>query len=170
VLASRGSVIPLFHDQIASGGPVTITDEKMTRFLLSLNQAVDIVFEAMRSAKAGETYIPIVPTANVTDIAAVLIGNRPIKTLVTGIRPGEKLHEILISEEEARRAFKRGSYYVVPSMLPELQTDETYPAAIDREYSSEDDVMSREEVADLLKRYQLMVEDAAMTEEEELIR
>src|SRR5438046_3644060 len=88
VLASRGSVIPLFFEQIAAGGPITITTTDMTRFLLSLDQAVDIIFEAVRKANPGETYIPRVPSALVTDIAAVLINGRPIKTKVTGIRPG----------------------------------------------------------------------------------
>ena len=100
VLASRGSVIPLFHDQIRNGGPVTITTEDMTRFLLSLEQAVDTIFAALRGAKRGETYIPRVPSARMIDLARALIGDRPIKIEVTGIRPGEKIDEILISEEE----------------------------------------------------------------------
>jgi len=90
VLASRGSVIPLFHDQIRNGGPVTITTLEMSRFLLSLDQAVDTIFAAIREARRGETYIPRVPSARVVDIAAALIGKRDIQTVVTGIRPGEK--------------------------------------------------------------------------------
>ena len=101
VLASRGSVIPFFHEQIRNGGPVTITTSDMTRFLLSLDEAVDTIFAAFRRAGRGETYIPRVPSAKVTDIAAALIGDRPIQTIITGIRPGEKIHEILVSEEEA---------------------------------------------------------------------
>ena len=69
VLASRGSVIPLFHDQIRNGGPVTITTQEMTRFLLSLEQAVDTVFAALRDAEPGETYVPRVPSARIVDIA-----------------------------------------------------------------------------------------------------
>ena len=90
VLASRGSVIPLFHEQIRSGGPVTITTEDMTRFLLSLDQAVDTVFAALSEARRGETYIPRVPSARVVDIARSLIGDRPIELVVTGIRPGRE--------------------------------------------------------------------------------
>ena len=121
VLASRGSVIPLFHDQIRSGGPVTITTTDMTRFLLSLDDAVDIIFEAVKTANRGETYIPRVPSAKVTDIADILIGDRPIKTQVVGIRPGEKIHEILVSEEEAYRTVERSSkYYAILPMLPEI--------------------------------------------------
>src|SRR5260370_27257652 len=80
VLASRGSVIPLFHDQIRNGGPVTITDPSMTRFLLSLDEAVDLVFAALGTAQRGETYIPRVPSARIIDVARVLIGDRPIKS------------------------------------------------------------------------------------------
>src|SRR5579885_3439458 len=113
VLASRGSVIPLFHEQIRRGGPVTITTTDMTRFLLSLEQAVDTIFAAVRGARRGETYIPRVPSARVTDIAAALVGDRKIETRVTGIRPGEKVHEILVSEEEAHRTLARGDYYAI---------------------------------------------------------
>src|SRR5574340_1098874 len=95
VLASRGSVVPLFLDQIAAGGPVTITTADMTRFLLTLEDAVDTIFAAVRSAEAGETYIPRCPSAKMTDLAAALIGDRDIETVITGMRPGEKIHEIL---------------------------------------------------------------------------
>src|SRR3954463_2343294 len=82
VLASRGSVIPLFLDQIANGGPPTITDPAMTRFLLSLDQAADTVFTALREARAGETYVPRAPSATVENIAKALIGSRGIQTKV----------------------------------------------------------------------------------------
>ena len=121
VLASRGSVIPLFQDQIRNGGPVTITVAEMTRFLLSLDQAVNTVFAAVRCADPGDTYIPGAPSATVLNIARALIGKRKIETVVTGIRPGEKIHEILVSEEEANRCFKQGDYYTIRPMLPELR-------------------------------------------------
>jgi UDP-glucose 4-epimerase len=161
VLASRGSVVPLFHDQIRNGGPVTITTPEMTRFLLSLSDAVDVIFAAVRTGFPGETYIPRVPSARVTHIANALIGNRPIETRVTGIRPGEKVHEILVSEEEAHRAVERGAYYAILPMLPELQTNETQFAGLTREYSSADDVMSFEETARLLRNQNLMPGDMA---------
>src|SRR5580698_4822394 len=108
VLASRGSVIPLFHDQIRNGGPVTITSPEMTRFLLSLNDAVDVIFAAVETGAAGETYIPRVPSALVMHIATALVGARPIQTRIVGIRPGEKVHETLVSDEEAHRTVERG--------------------------------------------------------------
>ncbi len=142
VLASRGSVIPLFHDQIRNGGPVTITTPEMTRFLLSLNDAVDTVFAAVAEGLPGETYIPRVPSAQVTDIAKVLIGDRSIKTKIVGIRPGEKVHEILVSEEEAHRTVDRGEYYAIQPMLPELRGKENRPPCLTKEYSSADNIMS----------------------------
>src|SRR6266571_665441 len=156
VLASRGSVIPLFHEQVRHGGPVTITTSDMTRFLLSLEDAVDTIFAALHEGEPGETYIPRVPSANVTDIAAALIEDREIATIVTGIRPGEKVHEILISEEEAHRAFERGDYYVIQPMLPEL-VKEPVQNPLECEYSSADNVMSRGEVTDLLQKHRLLI-------------
>jgi FlaA1/EpsC-like NDP-sugar epimerase len=156
VLASRGSVIPLFHDQIRSGGPVTVTSTEMTRFLLTLEQAVDTVFAALRGARRGETYIPTVPSARIADIVKALIAKRPIKTVVTGIRPGEKLHEILISEEEAHRSVRRGDYFVILPILPELRHADDSAPTLTSEYSSADDVMTAAVTRDLLDRCGLL--------------
>ncbi len=155
VLASRGSVIPLFHEQIRNGGPVTITTTDMTRFLLSLDQAVDTIFAAVKHGKAGETYIPRVPAAKVVDVAAALIGDRTIETKVTGIRPGEKIHEILVSEEEAHRTGPRGDYYAIRPMLPELCDPDDSFEPLTGEYSSGDDLMSPEEVVELFTKHGL---------------
>jgi UDP-glucose 4-epimerase len=168
VLASRGSVIPLFHEQIRRGGPVTITTTDMTRFLLSLEQAVDTIFAALKGGRPGETYIPRVPSALVTDIADALIGERGIKTEVTGIRPGEKVHEILVSEEEAYRTVARGDYYVIMPMLPELRADEGEQETLGKEYSSADSLMNKAEVAEMLRRHNLMVGDRFVYEEDML--
>lgn len=166
VLASRGSVIPLFREQIRNRGPVTITTPEMTRFLLSLEQAVDTIFAALREANRGETYIPRVPSARVTDIAAVLIGGLPIKTSVTGIRPGEKVHEILVSEEEAHRTLARDDYYAILPILPELRGRGQEDRWLGREYSSADNLMSREQVGVLLQRHGLLMHDQVAAEVE----
>lgn len=158
VLASRGSVIPLFREQIRAGGPVTITTSDMTRFLLSLDEAVDTIFAAVAGAKRGETYIPRVPSALVTDVAAVMIGDRDIKTEVIGIRPGEKIHEILISEEEAFRTVDRGDYYAIRAMLPEIVDNEEPIADLHGEYSSGDHVLDRNGVAKLLAGHGILSE------------
>ncbi|MFZ0882653.1 MAG: polysaccharide biosynthesis protein [Candidatus Acidiferrales bacterium] len=159
VLASRGSVIPLFHDQIRNGGPVTITTTTMTRFLLSLNDAVDVILAAVETGLPGETYIPRVPSALVLHVATALIGCRSIEMKIVGTRPGEKVHEILVSEEEAHRTVERGPYYAILPMLPELRRHAIVPVGLSKEYSSADDVMPLEETTRVLREQKLMVHD-----------
>lgn len=165
VLASRGSVIPVFHDQIAHGGPVTVTVPNMTRFLLSINQAVDTVFSALKHAKRGEIFVPNAPAATVLNIAKALVGDRNIEIKVTGIRPGEKLHEIMVSEEERYHTIKRGDYYAISSMLPELQDNhEKMTPVLDKEFSSEDNVVDLEGTILLLNKHKLFVGDVKLAE------
>jgi FlaA1/EpsC-like NDP-sugar epimerase len=159
VLASRGSVIPLFLDQIRNGGPVTITTPRMTRFLLTLDDAVDTILAAVQGGLPGETYIPRVPSARITDIARALIGDRRIEAKIIGIRPGEKVHEVLVSEEEADRTVGRDGYYVIRPMLPELHRPQANAISLSKEYSSADNVMSVAEASLLLQREGLMPED-----------
>lgn len=173
VLASRGSVIPLFHEQIRNGGPVTITDSRMTRFLLSLNQAVDTVFTALQHGKAGEIYIPRAPACHMTDVAKALIGDRKIEIKNTGIRPGEKLYEIMVSDEEAPYVISRGEYYVIQSMLPELSQniEKSTKAVLTKEYSSDDEVMDYKGTHELLKKNNLLDIDSDLSKSEgELLR
>ncbi len=156
VLASRGSVIPLFHEQIKNGGPVTITTEDMTRFLLPLSRAVDTVFAAVDKASPGQTWVPKVPAAKMTDVAKALIEDRKIETVVTGIRPGEKVHEIMVSDEEAWRTVDRGEFYAIQPMLPELVASKE-PAALSREYSSADSLLDLHGTTELLRSYNLCI-------------
>lgn len=152
VLASRGSVVPLFLDQIASGGPVTITTPDMTRFLLTLDDAVDTIVAAVRSAQPGDTYIPRCQSAKMTDLAAFLIGDRDIETVFTGIRPGEKIHESLISEEEATRTVEgEPGYFAVRPMLPELAGPVAEPA-LSGEFSSANSLLAGPDLADFFER------------------
>ena len=158
VLASRGSVIPLFLDQIANGGPVTITLPGMTRFLLSLDEAADTVFAALRDGKAGETWVPRAPSATVENIARALVGKKSIKTKTIGIRPGEKMHEIMVSEEEAHHCVRRGDYLVILPMLPELRRASAKAGAnaLKGEFSSADRVLGKEATRKLLARHALV--------------
>lgn len=149
VISSRGSVVPLFLDQIAKGGPVTITLEQMTRFLLTLDKAVDTVFAALQHGERGDTYVPKIPAAYVMDIAKALIGSRKISIEVSGIRPGEKIDEIMVSEEEVFRTVERGDYYVIKPVLPEL-SGSAVDAARSSEYSSRDVTLDVAAVADLV--------------------
>jgi FlaA1/EpsC-like NDP-sugar epimerase len=169
VLASRGSVIPLFHDQIRNGGPVTVTSPEMTRFLLSLEEAVDTIFTATREGQRGETYVPNVSSATVMNIAKALIGKRSIDINVTSVRPGEKIHEIMISEEECHHTVKRGNYYVILPMLPELRTGGAMENALTREFSSEDNIVDLAATCELLHKHQLLVGEARLAEGGELL-
>jgi len=156
VLSSRGSVIPLFREQIRSGGPVTLTSTEMTRFLLSLDQAVDVVFQALREGRPGETYVPTIPAARVADIAKAMIGSRDVETRIVGVRPGEKLNEVLVSEEECHHVLRRGDYYVILPLMPELRGDAPQKPALAKEYSSGDDLLDFEGTARLLELHGLI--------------
>ena len=169
VLASRGSVIPLFHDQIKHGGPITVTVPEMTRFLLTLEQAVDTVFAALKTAEAGEILVPDAPASTVLDIAKALIGEADIEIKVTGIRPGEKMHEIMVSEEECHHTIRRGDYYAIQPMLPELSAECVEPNALLKELSSADSVLSFEGTQALLKKNHLLPGMVKLSEGGELL-
>jgi len=164
VLASRGSVIPYFHEQITKELSVTVTTKDMTRFLLPLDKAVDTIIAAIKNAKRGETFIPIVPAFKIINVAKALIGARKNKIKITGIRPGEKIDEILISDEESFRTRRAGKYYAIMPMLPELVSSRRKPA-LGKEYSSGDDVMTLEETKTLLNKYNLMIGQTKMSGE-----
>ncbi|MHA7841146.1 MAG: polysaccharide biosynthesis protein [Gammaproteobacteria bacterium] len=157
VIASRGSVIPLFIEQIRQGSAITITHPKMTRFLMSIDEAVDTVFAAIRHGEPGDTLIPIAPSSTVFNIAKALIGERSIPIKDIGVRPGEKMHEILISEEEIHHLRRIDNYYVINPMLPELKRQTTAPSKLlKREFSSEDYVLTLDETRDLLQRHGIL--------------
>jgi len=118
VMASRGSVIPLFLQQIANGGPITVTDPEMTRFMMSLDESVDLVIFAFRSAMQGDIFVQKSPAATIAQLAAALktIAGRPeIETRIIGTRHGEKLFEVLVSREEMARAVDLDRYYRIPA-------------------------------------------------------
>jgi UDP-glucose 4-epimerase len=151
-------VVPLFLDQIAHGGPLTITVREMTRFLLTLDQAVDTVLAAAADAGPGDTYVPRAPAARVVDVASVLMNGRGVPIAYTGIRPGEKVHEIMISDEERRRTTRRGQYYVIEPMLPELQQGLPVERPLQAEYSSADVTLDQPDLQELLAPYLLSVD------------
>lgn len=150
VIASRGSIIPLFVEQIRGKRPVTVTLPEMTRFLLTLEKAVDTVMEAVISGNPGETYVPKVESARITDVARALMGSEEREIVFTGIRPGEKIHEIMVSEEECFRTISRDGYYVILPVLPELRPEGTEEAALEGEYSSRDGNLDVEDLREVL--------------------
>jgi UDP-glucose 4-epimerase len=126
------------------------------------------IFAAVRTARRGETYIPRVPSARILDVARALVGDRKTEIRVTGIRPGEKIHEILVSEEEAHRTVDRGEYYAIRPILPELCDVPAAQAVLTKEYSSSGELMNPEQIRELLVRHRLRVEDALTFEGEML--
>ncbi|MBP7462462.1 MAG: UDP-N-acetylglucosamine 4,6-dehydratase (inverting) [Candidatus Delongbacteria bacterium] len=123
VLNSRGSVIPLWKEQACTGS-VTLTDERMTRFFITLDQVVDFVWMVLDRMKGGEIFVPKIPSMKITDLAqAVAPGCRHVRI---GMRPGEKLHEILISEDESHHTIDQaGCYIIAPEFLNDI-VEESY--------------------------------------------
>lgn len=150
VIASRGSIVPLFVEQVQRGQAMTVTLPEMTRFLLSLDRAVDTVFEAVTKGKPGQTFVPKVPAANIVDLAKAIMGDKELPINYTGIRPGEKVHEIMVSEEECYRTIEQGDYYVILPVLPELRDGAEFVQALASEYSSRDNNISVAELRELL--------------------
>ena len=118
VMASRGSVIPLFIDQMRKGNPITITDPNMTRFMMSLDEAVDLVLFAFENGKSGDTFVQKSPASTVELLANTLknLFNKPEHEIkIIGTRHGEKLYEVLMTKEERVRAIDMGNYFRVPA-------------------------------------------------------
>jgi len=117
VMGSRGSVIPLFISQIKKQAPLTITDQNMTRFLMSLNESVELVLFALSNGKQGDLFVQKAPASTIGDLAEAIkqIFNSQCRINVIGTRHGEKLYESLISREEMAIAEDLGSYYRIPA-------------------------------------------------------
>ena len=140
VMASRGSVIPLFIDQIKSGQPLTVTDPSMTRFLMSLEEAVELVVFAFQNAQAGDIMVQKSPASTVGDLAQALkelfYVDNEIK--VIGTRHGEKLYETLLTKEESVVAHDRGEFYRVPADKRDLNYDKYFVEGDQRLFSIEE--------------------------------
>ncbi len=117
VMGSRGSVLPLYQQAAQKGLPLPITDERMTRFMITLEQGVDLVWTAFDDMVGGEVYVKKIPSMTITDIAEAVAPGKPTK--VVGIRPGEKLHEQMIGAEDAPNTYEYDSYFKI---LPTINT------------------------------------------------
>ncbi len=155
VMGSRGSVIPLFMEQIRKGVALTLTVPEMTRFLMTLDQSVDLVLHAMTRAKGGEVFVRKAPACTVQDLAhAMRLKYSPMRERhpiqVVGIRPGEKLHEILVNEYEMQRAREQPRYFTI---YPEYRVaTDVCPRPLGEEYTSANTEQLRkpEEIGGLL--------------------
>lgn len=149
VLRSRGSVIPLFRRLLAANERLPITDERMTRFLLTLNDAIDLVLYAAGNQQGGEIFVRKAPAARITDLAAIL-SEEVGKTLdykIIGLLPGEKLNEIMLTEEELIRTEDLGDYYKIHPWWTKVQFDH-----LRSEYSSGDSLVEKVHAQQLIAR------------------
>jgi UDP-N-acetylglucosamine 4,6-dehydratase len=140
VMASRGSVIPLFIDQIVANKPLTITDPNMTRFLMSLEESVDLVLYAYENAKQGDIFVQKAPASTVEDLAKALLNIYSSKSeiKIIGTRHGEKLYETLVSREEMAHAQDMGKYYRIPADNRDLNYDKYYISGEDSISTAQD--------------------------------
>jgi len=143
VMASRGSVIPLFVEQLREGKPLTVTDPNMTRFLMSLEDSVDLVLYAYEHGKQGDIFVQKAPASTVADLAQAVaeLFDKRNGVKVIGTRHGEKLYESLISREEMAHAFDMGNYYRIPADNRDLNYDKYFSEG-EKEISELDDYTS----------------------------
>lgn len=127
-MASRGSVIPLFLDQMAAGKDLTLTDPSMTRFMMTLEDAVDLVLYAFENAQNGDLFVQKAPAATIEVLAQALIDltKSDSKIKVIGTRHGEKLYETLVTREEMAKAVDMGDYYRIPADNRDLNYDKYF--------------------------------------------
>ena len=152
VMGTAGSVIPLFIDQIKKNNKITITDKRMTRYFISLEEAISLLFTAINSNFDGSLFVMKMPACKLTDLAKVLIdyyGDNNTEIIETGIRPGEKIHEVLVSKDEVLQTYEyNDTYYLIyPQNKIELFQKVTFP-----EYSSSTYLMNKKEIQKLLNK------------------
>ncbi|MFO7801776.1 MAG: polysaccharide biosynthesis protein [Desulfovermiculus sp.] len=166
VLGSRGSVIPVFREQIKKGGPVTLTDPDMTRFIMSIKEAVRLVIESALLARGGEVFVTKMPVIRIQDLAQVMIqelapgyGHNPedIRIEIIGTKAGEKLYEELMSDEETRRTVELERYFSVLPAFKDIyqEVDYSYPGIVSQTVSkaynsANEEILSQQDLTDFL--------------------
>jgi UDP-N-acetylglucosamine 4,6-dehydratase len=122
VLGSRGSILPYWQNLLAEGAPeLPITDERMTRFWITLDQSVNLVMRCFQDMRGGEIFVPKIPSMRIVDLAQAIAPNLPLKHI--GIRPGEKLHELMISTDDARHTLEFDPYFIIiPEYIKQNET------------------------------------------------
>ncbi len=165
VLESTGSVIPIFTSKIKNGENIPLTDEKMTRFIISPQQSVDLIFEAIKYAKGGEVFVPKLKSFKIVDLIEILKEKYKAKnkTKTIGIRPGEKIHELLINESEILRTLKFKNFFIILSSIQEkdrgckpLYLTKGKRVKKMKEYSSQSNLISKKEIKKFFKKLGLI--------------
>lgn len=175
VMGSSGSVIPIFHKQISKSGPVTLTDPDMTRFVMSIQDAVRLIIDSADIAQGGEVFITKMPVLRIRDLAEVMIEQlapvyghdpRSVEIQIIGTKPGEKLYEELMSQEETRRAVELSRYFAVLPAFRGLyrDIDYGYPDVLSRDVtnpyvSSSEPVLSPEALLTFLDGHRLLSDE-----------
>jgi FlaA1/EpsC-like NDP-sugar epimerase len=175
VLGSRGSVIPIFIEQIKNGGPVTLTDPKMTRFIMTIEDSVRLLVDAALLARGGEVFITKMLAIRIQDLAEVMIGELAsgyghaavdVQVKIVGPRPGEKMYEELMNQEETRRAWELTNYFVVLPAFTSFYKDVSYayPDIVAKDvtspYHSENETqLSKDQLAQFLRINNLLEGD-----------
>jgi len=161
VMGTNGSVLPLFKRQLQTTNTITVTNPDMTRYLMSTKQAIGLVFEAVRNAQGGEIFVmrmPATTVANIAEVMTSLFGNADSKQAVIGQRPGEKVHEVLVSRHEAprTRVFSDEYYVILPQFLEGTSIHESYanlPVIDSEEFSSQNaDQLTNEDFLKILQQ------------------
>lgn len=155
VLGSRGSIVPLFVERVMAGLPIPITHPEMTRFQLSLSEAVKLVFWATVRGTSGDMWVKKMPSINIVDLgkhlAYGLTGNEDYPSTIIGTRPGEKLHEVLVSEEEMWRAVEYPSHFLIPSWREAFDVDASKSPNLSEYSSASVDFLDREKSLTMLR-------------------
>ncbi len=158
VLGSRGSVIPLFRHQIDHDEDLTLTDKRMTRFILTLNEAIDLVFSSVKYSVGGEIFVLKNPAHTVLDLAEVMLeeSGKTLKIREVGIRPGEKLHETLVSPTESWRTVEKDNLYIILPQIKIKEIEERYKGFKKKDLfrfsSDKAKMLGKEELKALLKK------------------
>lgn len=162
VLGSNGSVVPLFIDQIKKFNRITLTDTQMTRYFITLPEAIQLLFKAAENSFGGETFVVKMPSCRIIDLAGVLIeiyGNKGTQIDITGLRPGEKIDEVLLSCYESPNSYYYDdNYFLIIPMLEIEGLEEHYGSFREMkkvdfiEYSSKDELMNREQIKEVLTK------------------
>lgn len=159
VLASTGSVIPFFRERIESGEALPLTHDEMTRFFITPDQAVDLIFTALAKGVGGEVFIPKLPAFRITTLIDALfeIHGKKCKVEIIGIRPGEKLHEVMVNRDEVPRTFEYNGYFVIRSQIENYQQIKNDPLAgklkpfNHEEYNSQHYLVDKDEAVQILR-------------------
>ena len=168
VLESRGSIIPLFKHQIEVRTPLTVTDIRMTRFIMTLDQSVNLIEHSIHHAEEGQIWIPKIPAMNIIDLAKIFATRFDSTIQITGMRPGEKLHEDLISYPESIRARELSNHFVLePPWTAEIQNGELFEYKSNRDLLVESDL---ENYLDSLGVFEMRLDDFLGHEIDEIRR